>query len=257
LLHDYYVQVPTRGNQDLRKERLADVAAAVVTEITTGSHDGLALGQELGTAAAGGHFRLWSRHEEEERVFRRTGLGGGPAEHMPDRTFHLSVQNASSTKLDYYLRHSVKLDVHVTEVGTAVVRTTLSLINRAPTDAKPSYQMGPSGATQKRPGEYPARVYFWGPRGASQGEGILESGLMVNLLSTIVQPGESQSLVFDTAIPKAIREGRLELRLVPQPILVPASLEVRLHAPGWSVDGRTTISRPWDRTILMSWGLKR
>jgi hypothetical protein len=255
VLHDFYER-PPEGDQGLRKERLGEVAASIIDKMTTGRHDVVALAQELGGAAAGGHFRLWSGNDAEERVFRRVGLGGGPAERRPDRTFHVSVQNASSSKLDYFQRQRARFEVYVTEAGTAVVRAELTLINTAPKNAQPSYQLGPGGATQKKPGEYPARIYFWGPRGGSQVRGVPESGLTLSESSTIVQPGEQEIVIFHAVIPKAVRDGRLDLRLVPQPILVPADLEVKIHAPGWSVAGETTISRPWDRTITVGWGLK-
>jgi hypothetical protein len=227
-----------------------------VGKLTTGTHDAVALGRELGAAAAGGHFRLWSKDDAEERVFVRTGLGGGPADHLPDRTFHLAVENASSTKLDYFQRQKVHMDVYLTELGTAVVRTSLTMTNTAPKNGKPSYQLGPGGANQKKPGEYPARIYFWGPRGASQLQSVQESGLTLNFTSALVPPGESRTIRFESVIPKAVRGGRLDLRLVPQPILVPASLEVALHAKGWSVQGETNVSRAWDRTVTLSWNVQ-
>lgn len=255
LLHEYYAQVP-RGEQGLRRERLGEVAAAVIAQLVTGRHDAIALGRELGAAAAGGHFRLWSKDEDEEKVFRRTGLGGGPAEQRPDRTFHISVQNASSTKLDYYQRQQVRMDVYLTDLGTAVVRTTLTLQNTAPKNAAPSYQLGPGGATQRKPGEYVARIYYWGPRGAAQLQAIPESGLMLNYTAGTVQPGESERFTFESVIPNAVRGGRLDLRLVPQPILVPASLQVRLHADGWSVEGAETMNLTWDRTHTVGWKVR-
>ena len=257
LLDDFYDLVPV-GDQTFRKERLGDVARAVVARLTSGSHDAVALGRELGEAAAMGHFRLWSAVEAEEGVFERTGLGGAIAAEMPDRTLHLSVQNATATKLDYHLRHRAKLDVYVSEVGTAVVRTQLTVRNDAPAGAAPSYQLGPDGFNQERPGQYIGRIYFWGPRGAAQLQSVPESGLTLNTAAVTVEPGgEEQSVVFETVIPTAVRDGRLELRLVPQPTLVPYELEVVVHPEGWDLSGERRIETTWDRTLKLSWGLRR
>jgi hypothetical protein len=255
LLHDFYDQVQ-RGEQGLRKERLAEVAATIIARLTTGAHDAIGLGRELGAAAAGSHFRLWSMEEPEERVFRRTGLGGGPAEHQPDRTLHLSVQNGTATKLDYYIRQRVRLDVYLTEVGTAVVRTTVTVQNTAPADAQPSYQLGPDNI-QQAVGQYIGRVYYWGPRDASQLGHVEESGLSLSYNTLTLSAGQSGDLHFESVIPKAVRDGTLSLRLVPQPTLIPAALEVRLHAEGWSVRGDKAIDRAWDRTSTVAWTVTR
>jgi hypothetical protein len=256
LLRDYYRGLP-RGAQSLRRERLADVAAAVVARLTSGRHDAVALGRQLGAAAAGGHFRLWSAAQSEESVFRRTGLGGGPSDVRPERTFHISVQNGTATKLDYFIRHRVEMDVHLTELGTAVIRSTITVQNTAMEDAQSSYQLGPDGAYQSRAGQYIGRIYYWGPRGAIQANAVEESGLMLNSGTLTVEAAKSKQARFETVIPNAVRAGRLELRLVPQPTLVPAELVVRLHAEGWSVDGERVISRPWDRIVTPRWMVAR
>jgi hypothetical protein len=256
LLHDFYDLVP-RGDQTLRKERLAEFAAAVVARLSTGSHDAVALGREIGAAAGGGHFRLFSTDAREERVFERTGLGGGPADTASDRTFHISVQNGTATKLDYFVRQHVRMDVYLSERGTAVVRTALTVHNTAPSNGKPSYQLGPDGFKQKRPGEYVARVYYWGPQGGRQVNSLPEAGLLLDARGLVVEPGAARLLEFETAIPDAVRSGRLDLRLVPQASLVPADLDVRLHAPGWHVAGEAHRTLAWDRTTTMSWDVAR
>lgn len=108
LLHDLYEGLAVGDPQAPRRERLADVVRAVIEKLTIGTRDTIGLGRELGEAAAGGHLRLWSSVPEEERVFERTGLGGGPATTMANRTFHLAVQNRTSAKLDYYVQPSVR-----------------------------------------------------------------------------------------------------------------------------------------------------
>src|SRR5207248_8735679 len=73
------------GRQVFRHQQLSDAATELFGRITSVSTDTIALGRRLGDAAAGGHLRLWSSRPDEEAVFERSGLGGGPAAVQPDR----------------------------------------------------------------------------------------------------------------------------------------------------------------------------
>src|SRR5581483_5178095 len=247
LLNDLYVRSPASSDQSLRREREADVVAATIAKLTTGSHDAIGLGRELGAAAAGGHLRLWSARQREEHVFESTGLGGGPATQQPDRTFHIAVQNVNATKLDYFVRPRVRIDISLTRLGTAVVRTSVVIRNTAPPGAPDSYQFG------THHGEYVTRTRLWGPRGATQLGSVPESGLVANQQTITVPAGGESTAVFETIIPNAVRNGRFELRLVPQARLFPMDMTVTLAAPAWHVEGSTTYSRVWDRTFTIGW----
>jgi len=256
LLHDLYEGEPPYSDSIDRRERLGEVTKAVIDRLTSGTTDAVALGLELGEAAKGGHFRLWSQFEEEERVLESTGLGGGPATSNPDRTFHVTVQNRTATKLDYYVKPSVRQEVELTPQGTAIVRTTVVIDNRAPVGAQPSYQLGPDAFT-KNPGDYLAWLLLWGPRGSMQRGSVSESGLELSQHVVEVAAGGRREITFETVIPQAVRDGRLELRLVPQARLEPVPLEVRLNAPGWKVDGPLVWQGPWDRVRTVGWDLRR
>ena len=258
LLHDLYEGLPPSSDQAPRRELLSDVTKAVINRMTTGQRDAVLLGRELGNAAEGGHLRLWSASAPEEEVFVRTGLGGGPASIAADRTIHVAVQNRTATKLDYYVTSSVKTKVTLTKAGDAVVRTTVTVENRAPAGAKPSYQLGPDQFTSE-PGNYTAWVMVWGPAGSRSGAPVVvESGLPLVQYVVPVAPGQRQEVTFpDTVIPKAVRDGRLQLRLVPQPRLEPSDLEVTLEAPGWRIGSPRTWRGKWDRVIAPSWSVAR
>lgn len=162
LLHDLYEAVLVTG-QAARYECLGEVTAAVFDRIVGGDHDAVALGRALAKAAAGGHLRVVSARPGEQRVLVRTGLGAGPAASRPERTFHLAIENRTATKLDYYVASELHQRVRVTRLGTAIVTATVTVENRAPTGAAPSYQLGPDGYFTRRPGEYWAWVLLWGP----------------------------------------------------------------------------------------------
>jgi len=255
LLNDFYQGLGPTSDQTLRRERQGEVVKAIIDRLTTGIRDTVTLGRALGDAAQGGHLRLWSADPSEEDVFERTGLGGGPATKDPDRTFHLAVQNRTASKLDYFVMPSVRQDVQLTELGTAVVRTTVVIENRTPLTAAPSYQFGPPGVTQK-PGDYLAWVLLWGPAGSRQIQSAVgESGLSLSQFVVAVPAGERREVTFETVIPEAVRDGKLKLRLVPQPRLEPVPLSVALRTePGRSVGGSPAAWQgAWDRVQNLTW----
>ncbi|MGI8685485.1 MAG: DUF4012 domain-containing protein [Acidimicrobiales bacterium] len=257
LLNRFYVNFPRQRDQAERKERLGIVIEALVSRMTSGSFDAVQLASELGDAAAGGHLHLWSAGAMEEATFERIGLGGGPGVRAPERTLHIAVQNATATKLDYFVKPRVDIRISLAPTGAAVINTDVVVVNTAPVDAPDSYQFGPDGFFQSRPGQYIARVYLWGPRGAEQQDSVEESGLRLSRDATTVEPGEERTVRFQTVIPHAVRNGHLDLRLVPQPRLVPMKLRVILSAPGWRVDGPKSVETTWERVINASWGVHR
>ncbi len=255
LLNEFYAGLGPTNDAMVRRERLGDVVAAVVARLTTGSHDAVGMGRELGDAAAGGHLRLWSADASEEEVFARTGLGGGPGAEAADRTFHLAVQNRTASKLDYFLKPSVRQEIQVTGRGTAVVRTTVTLENQAPEDARPSYQFGPAGITEK-PGDYLGWVLLWGPAGSRQVQGgVMESGLNLSQFVVAVPAGERREVTFETVLPGAVRDGELKLRLVPQPRLEPMPLSVTLRADGPVKGSPVAWQGSWDRVQSLAWSI--
>jgi hypothetical protein len=258
LLHDFYKGLGPHSDQTLRRERQSDVVRAVMDRLIGGARDAVTLGRALGDAAAGGHLRLWSANAGEEDVFERTGLGGGPATTEPDRTFHVAVQNRTASKLDYFVKPSVRQDVRLTKQGTAVVRTTVVLDNQAPAGATPSYQFGPAGITEK-PGDYLAWVLLWGPEGSRQLQGgVAESGLHLSQFVVAVPAGERREVSFETVVPDAVRDGELRLRLVPQARLEPMPLTVSLRSEGRPVGGDPLEwEGSWDRVRNLAWDVGR
>lgn len=255
LLHDLYQGLGPQSSQGPRRELLSEVTRAVIDRLTTGVHDPVALGWELAEATAGGHLRLWSTWPQEEEVFERTGLGGGPGAVDPDRTFHVAVENRTATKLDYYVYPSVRAEVRVGANGDALVHTFVVVDNRAPVDAEPSYALGPDQFTS-RPGEYIAWALLWGPAGSVQAGSVPESALRLSHGVMNVGPGQRLETTFETVVPRAVRDGRLMLRFVPQPRLHPVDLDVRLvEASGWRVLEAASWSGPWDRVRTVSWRL--
>ena len=71
-----------------------------------------------------------------------------------------------------------------------------------------------------------------------------------------VSAGATTSVGFETIIPQAVRDGRLQLRLVPQARLEPVRLDVTLDAPAWQVWGPAHWAGAWDRVRTLTWELR-
>jgi len=163
----------------------------------------------------------------------------------------LAIENRTATKLDYYVKPSVKQDVQLTKEGVLIVRTTVVVDNQAPAgQTTPSYQLGPDQFT-KKPGDYLAWVLLWGPPQSRQVQGgVKESGLNLSQYVIGVNAGERREVSFDTAVPNAIRGGRVELRLVPQPRLEAAPLTVPGFARSFFEQiGQFSTNRLWRQKV--------
>lgn len=259
LLDDLYREQGGDSNEGraLRQTRLAQVAAAVIERIRSASLNSGALVRALGGSAAGGHAWVTSIDEQDQLALERAGLSGRPGRIAADRTIHVSVQNGTATKLDYFIDPIVDVDVHLTEDGTAIVNTKVTLKNTAPVPTPSSEQFGPDNIFTKVPGLYLGRVHFWGPRGGDQVGSVDESGLQLNVAPIEVNAGKQASVSFSTIIPGAVTKNSLRLRFVPQPRARPMVLRVKVTGLGWNVTPSGTDTHQWDRTLDLTWDLDR
>ncbi len=259
LLHDLYaVDSGASFNQSRanRVEQLAATVAAVLTQIRSSAVNGTSLVRALGTAARGGHAWVTTADPSGQQALERAGLSGSPGLVHPERTIHLSVQNGTATKLDWFVDPQVDVDVAVTEDGTAVVTTTVKVPNRAPVPTPSSEQFGPDGIVTSIAGLYKARVYFWGPSAGDQLDSVDESGLRLNAASADVPAGGSGTVSFSTVLPRAVKEGALRLRFVPQARVRPMRLHVNVNGVGWEVESADR-NLEWDRPLDLVWEMRR
>ncbi len=258
LLHDLYTSLPASSQQITRHELVAAAADAVLARLKHGSGINLIqLGQELFNAAAGRHFILYSSNSFEEGLFIKDGFGGVVDSSNPSRTFHIAVENATATKLDYFIQPKITMNVNLTKYGNAIIDTSITVTNSAPIGAKPSYQLGPDNINSTKPGEYVGRVEFWGPQNSEQFNSVSESGLRLNEIPFIVEPGNQTTLHMQTIIPDAIRNGTLTLRFVPQPRLNPVEYTININAPDWKLKGtpQSQINFTLDQSQSFAWNL--
>ena len=253
LLNDLYA-ASSSFRDPYRLEQVGATLDAVVAKIQSGSLNSAAVVRALGTAAEGGHTWVTSADPDAQRALERAGLSGSPGRVHPTRTLHLSVQNGTATKLDYFVDPSVDVRVAVNADDSAIVTTTVTLPNAAPVPTPPGEQFGPDGFVTNTAGLYRGRVYFWGPAGGDQLDSVAESGLRLSFAVADVPAGGTGKLTFTTVVPNAVRHGRLELRFVPQPRVRPMHLDVHVTAVGRKV--RTPrVSADWDRTLDLAWML--
>ena len=256
LLDQLYQRLPLGSDTAQRRELESGVAAAVASQLQRGNFDAVALGRQLGLASSDGHLRLWSATESEEAVLAKQQIGGPPSAEDPGGSFHLAMENATATKLDYFVQPHVEVHITLNSSGTAAVRTTVTAVNGAPADAGSSYQFGPE-KYQSRAGQYIARVYYWTPAGSTGPGTARESGLVLSEQNVVALPGGSGAVVFNTTIPGLVHNGTINLRFVPQARAKPAILTVTVDGPGWVLDGVGINGQEWEHTIGLHWTARR
>lgn len=256
LLHQLYADFPA-GDQSQRHDDISAVAKAVIDKMKTEHIDLAAFAVALANDVAGRHLLAWDENPAFQAIIVKTGGSGAIDTSDPERTFHVSVQSATAAKLDYYVTTSVRMVVAVTDHNAATVHTYVTVSNHAPAGQPPSAQLGPDYFNTFTPGQYVARVYLWSPRGSQTYAGVSESGLVVNRTATSVLPQQSQTVDFTTVIPHAVRNGQLNLQLVPQPSLYPAQASVQVAGgPDWNVVGPSYVTASLVKTLVLAWPLR-
>ena len=133
-----------------------DVVDAVTSALTTGTLPPPSeLAATLGPAVAGGHLRLWSPETEAQALFERIGADG-TLEAPPDGSDFVQVltQNASESKIDWYLRRALTYEPTVDlDTGAIEATATVTLTNTAPTSGVSTYILGEEGGPDEGGGE--------------------------------------------------------------------------------------------------------
>ena len=213
----------------------------------------VALARTLATEAAERHLQIWDEVPKYEQTISELGASGNIDTDDPTRTFHVAVENATATKLDYFVNVAISDTVTIANNGSATVDTAVTLTNHAPAGQPASYQLGPDGINSHVSGEYIGRVFLWAPRGSKENGSVNESGLqLAPEIDLYLLPGQSATAHFATTIPHAIQRDQLNLVFEPQPRLTPESLKIRLVASGTQATTRVSLTKPttltWDFT---------
>lgn len=251
LLHQLYEGMAPNTPQSSRHEELSAVASAAVDRLTASKVDLVSLARNVSTDVSGRHLLIWDANPSLEELVRDIGASGAIDTDDPSRTFHIAVENATATKLDYYVTVAIADQITIHRDGSATVSTTVALQNHVPPGQPPSLQIGPDDVNSHIPGQYVGRVFLWAPAGSNQPNSVVESGLELNHeVDLSLLPGTSAAAHFTTTIPDALQNGVLHLVFVPQPRLRPEALTINIRDPYASLE-----TRSWQGSISKTLGL--
>ena len=86
--------------------------------------------------------------------------------------------------------------------------------------------------------------------------GIEESGLVVNPTTFTVDAGATETLTFQTILPDAVRNGKLDLHFIPQGLLHHQPTTLSVVGDGVTFNGKTTAKWSADHQVYFSVGVK-
>lgn len=212
------------------------------------------LSRAVGTAAAGGHLRVYARRPALQRKAIAAGVAGRLERPRGDY-LQLVRQNAGANKLDYYASVSLRYDVRLRRDGSADATLTSRIGNRAQPAALPAYVIGPRfGGTPPGLARSWVSAYsplgstlmgFAGPEGRTA-ESAEELGHAVHSWFHPVAPGAHSTARLRLRLPRVVdAQGRYHLLVQRQPSLQLERLTV-------TVDGRQLFHGRLIRDVRLS-----
>ncbi len=234
-LNSAYVLFPDR---DVRQEVLGDVAEAVFDRLLDGEYESLRpLGEALAEAVAERHLLVHSSRPTAQREIEFFDADGAlpPAETID--WLHLTSQNVSANKLDYYLDTSLAVKGTRRPGKAGMVEATVTLANTAPDDGSPRYIFGPNDRDETA-GLYRGLVTLYLPTGAqllgASGDPTqtrpafdTEAGRSLVTFRIDVPAGDSRTVTLRLRLPPR-PPGSYRAVLVPQPRVRPTKVALDL-----------------------------
>ena len=257
VLNEAYIRYP---RVEERADVLGDVAEAVFRRLVDGRYPSVRdLAVVIAEAVDGRHVVAHSRTAEVQRVISRFGASGALPEPETLDYLHLTAQNMSGNKLDYYLDTEIEVMGRrpTGDVGSWKVDITLS--NTAPAGrTQPRYIFGPYDESHAV-GTYRAAVTLYLPFGSSLDSSSdgpyrlapslhTEHGRPLVGFWIDVPAGESRTVSLDLRLAPRPPTGDYELLLVPSPRVRPTTASVRVETDGGAAVARVTLDRPWVAT---------
>ncbi|MFJ2550482.1 DUF4012 domain-containing protein [Microbacterium sp. NPDC087591] len=206
LLSEIYATIPDPRVQD---EVFAQAASALFGAALSGGEPKALIGA-LSESADEHRIRIWSAHEDEQKVLAASTLGGTIPDDSADATYvGVLVNDSTGGKMDYYTRASIS-----TAIGTCNGEPTTQLrvtwTNDAPADAAttlPEYVTA-NGWYGVPAGSVRTLIALYGPEGATpshvdrDGE---EDGVQTTVLDgravvqheVLLAPGESTTITIE------------------------------------------------------------
>ena len=203
LLNGVYLDRPDR---DAQNEYFADAATSVFDAVIAGQGAPRPLLDALVEAAGEQRLLVWSADDEEQQTLETTVLSGRlPVEPTGEPQIGIYLNDATGTKLDYYLDYDVSVEPLSCTDGVQVQRVTVDLSSGVPKQLSAIRSV--LGLSRPR-GWLLTNVYVYGPVGGSIGAATLdgEKFLYAPLQqetrpiagATIeLEPGQSRTVVYD------------------------------------------------------------
>ena len=212
LLHDQYEGLTYdrggQGLQDQRRDRLGEIARAVVDKLQAGDADLPVLAEGIGDAAAGRHLLLWASAPGEQEAWGAAGVAG---EVGPDALL-LAVLNRGGNKLDPFLDVDAEIRSDARADGEVRVEVHVRLANLTP-EGEPVYVAGPRpDHPEIGAGDYVGLVSLTMPAAATElalGDGRLrqvtgrDGSSQVVATNVQLARGTEDRLVFSFLLPAA------------------------------------------------------
>jgi hypothetical protein len=252
VLNEAYVRFP---GIDERSDVLKEVAEAVFDKLVEGRYDSLRpLAEALVRTVEGRHIVMHTKALTPEARLRFFGATGDLPDALGPDSMHLSIQNVSGNKLDYYLDSSLLLTGDRDAGALGHLRATITLTNTAPPGAtSPRYIFGPFNAAQ-RVGLYRGVVSLYLPAGTmltgAAGDALpsppvlqTEGGRPVVGFNVDVPAGATREVVLDLQLPPRA-PGDHALLLVPSPRVRPTHVEVHVGGDA-ALEGSAVLDRTW------------
>jgi hypothetical protein len=131
-------QGPGQPVSQARRERLSDIARAVIDQLDQKGWDVANLVEDLRDAARGRHVLAWSSIPEQERAWRGAGVSGA----LQEDSLLLALQNRAGNKLDQYVPVIATI-AHRPGRGGTEVTVRINVRNDTPAQGLNSYVQGP------------------------------------------------------------------------------------------------------------------
>jgi hypothetical protein len=253
VLNEAYVRY--RGIER-RSDVLRDVAEAAFQKLVNGQYDSLRpLGEALLEAVQGRHIQVHARQPSTQARLEAFAADGAlPSLDGPDAV-HLTVQNVSGNKLDYYVDTGLTLAGDVRPGGPRAVRAEVRVHNTAPAGVSdPRYIFGPFNEEQEV-GVYRGVVTLYLPRGATLVDASgdaprdpvvvqTEDGRPVVSYTVDLPAGTAHAVTLELTLPPR-RDRPYELLAVPSPRVRPTALRVDLDTGSGRLQAEVPLDRTW------------
>lgn len=218
-------------DNNARKAYLQELAARVVTKMTSGVQNPAALLDALGRAVSERRIAVWSAHPEEQEVLAATPLGYTvPGDAAPYA--NVVVNNAAGNKLDYYLTRDIRYVAGTCETDTRRSTVSVTLGNETPNVPLSDYVAGMVENTSRaEPGTSRMLLSLYGTQGSelvkvSSDKAPLfaltgtELGHPVYTVDVEIPRGQTRTVTFELTEPTAAGAPRVPL----QPLVAPATV---------------------------------